>query len=281
MNDLLISVRALGRADYSKQCLDSLLANSDLDCDFFLFQDGAVNPISGERYAKDKEVKDNVNVFIKSKLPNKTVMAATNNIGGANAKVAILNYAFPKYKYLMMLDNDLIFNKYYIKTVKTLFKQFDESKYVGMIQTSYRHFPDTPIETKKFAKENENKVAQGFSHRWEQGFFRSKWDKIGALLKDFAIINKRNDTMLLVKNDPRVKSDHDKLCATYGKPTDDYILETCTKRAGLTGIHTLTLRHIPIGEKGQYTMNENRWRNEKFSKIKMFDVGNVNSYKLE
>ena len=109
MSDLLISIRAFGRAGYLKQSLDSLEANSDLDCDFLLFQDGAVNPISGQRYASDRDIWDSVQVCLNSKLPNKTVTIMSNNIGGANVKTEILNHAFPRYKYLMMLDNDLVF----------------------------------------------------------------------------------------------------------------------------------------------------------------------------
>jgi len=279
MNDLLISIRALKRDYYSKVCLDSLEKNSDLDCDFLLYNDGAVNPISGERYAEDIEVKRNIDVFLNSKLPNKTVIIKGYNIGGGNVKLEILRYAFPRYKYLMMLDNDLIFNKYYIKTIKTLFKQFKNSN-AGIIQTSYRHFPNTPIENIKSAKDNENKVREGFSHRWEQGFWRESWYKIKPLMKTFIKLYKRNDNMQLLKNHYMARKDHLKLKEVYGGAADDYCLENCLKKAGFTGIHTLSLRHKTIGEDGQYTFHSWRWEGENFNQVRIYDVGNVDKYIL-
>lgn len=277
MNDLLVSVRALKRYKYSKQCLDSLEKNSDLDCDFLLYNDGALNLISGERYADDDEVKKNVEVFLNSKLPNKTVIVKSHNIGGANVKLEILKYAFPRYKYLMMLDNDLVFNKYYIKTIKTLFKQFKNTN-TGMIQTSYRHFPNTPIETFKIAKDKENQVVEGFSHRWEQGFWRESWYKIKPFMKQFIKLYNRNDNMYLLKNNYNARKDHLKLKSIYGDVADDYCLECCCKRVGYTGLHTLALRHKTIGEYGQYTLHQWRWEAENFNQIRIYDIGNVDNY---
>jgi len=273
MSDLLLSVRAFNRPEYLKQCLESLEEQTE-HCDYFLFQDGAVNPISRERYATNEEIKKSTELLFKCKLPNKNFAISDKNIGGANVKIETLKYAFPKYKYLMMVDNDLVFNKYYIKTIKTLFKQFKE----GMLQTSYRHQPDTPPETPEYIKENENKVEYGFSHRWEQGFWRESWNKIKPLLKTFIEVNSRNDTMYLVKGNPTVREDYHALISEYGKTTDDWTLEHCVKKAGLKGIHTKVLRHKSIGENGQYTMTSGRWFAMNFETIVLSDAGNINKY---
>jgi len=279
MNDLLIAIRAFNRAEYLKQELSSLEANTDLDCDFLLFQDGLVNKFSGNKYTTQEEIDKSIQVCEESKLPNKLIRICKDNIGGANVKIRTLDYAFPQYKYLMMLDNDLVFTKDYIYTIKALFKQFEDTD-VGMIQTSYRHYPDTPIETKEYVEKNKDKVTYGFSHRWEQGFYRESWDLIKPFMSEFIEINKRNDTMMLVKADPRVEADYALLCSHYGKATDDWTLERCVEKAGLKGLHTLVLRHKSIGERGQYTMDSGRWFGENFDGISLHNAGNVDKFRF-
>lgn len=273
MNDLLLAVRAFNRPEYLKQCLKSLEVQSE-HCDYYLFQDGAVNPISSERYATDEDIDKSTELLFRCRLPNKKIAISKKNIGGANVKIETLKFAFPKYKYLMMVDNDLIFNKYYIKTIKTLFKQFKE----GMLQTSYRHHPDTSPETEKYIKENEDKVEYGFSHRWEQGLWRESWEKIKPLMKTFIEVNQRNDTMYLVRGNPTVRKDYHTLINEYGKTTDDFTIEACIKKAGLKGIHTKVLRHKSVGEHGQYTMTSGRWYAMNFETINVSDAGNIEKY---
>lgn len=280
MPDLLIAIRAFNRADYLKQELESLEANTDLDCDFLLFQDGLINKHSDCKYATQEEIDKSIQVCEESKLPNKTIIISKDNIGGANVKMKTLKYAFPKYDYLMMLDNDLVFTKDYIHTIKVLFKQFEKDPGIAMIQTSYRHFSDTPIETKEYIEANKDKVAYGFSHRWEQGIFRGAWEVIKDRMKDFIKINQRNDTMWLVKADPRAEADYALLCSIYGKATDDWVLETCIKKCGFKGLHTKVLRHKSIGKNGHYTMNEGRWFSENFDSIVLSEVGDIERYSL-
>jgi len=275
MNDLCITVRALKRADYTKRCLDSLEKNTDLGCDFYFFQDGAVNKFSGFRYATDNEIGKSLKVFRQSKLPNKIIKHSIKNVGGGIAKNIMFNDLFPKYKYVMMLDNDLVFNKYYIKTIKTLFKQFEGSN-AGMLQTSYRHLTNTPIETKKFAKENENKVAWGFSHRWEQGFWRSSWKRIKPYFKPFADLTSSVDFMLVIKGG--VEPIRKRIIDIYGKLGDDNALEVSAIKAGYKGLHTLALRHKTIGKEGQYTFHSWRWEAENFNKVKVWDIGKGEKY---
>ena len=139
MNKLCISIRSLKRTEYLEQCLASLEANTDLEgVDFLFIQDGAVNPHSGNRYATQKEVEASLKVFRNSNLPNKSVFVKEYNTGTSIHKELQMDIIFPKYEYAILADNDLIFGRYYIKTVKTLFEQFKNSP-AGMIQTSFKH----------------------------------------------------------------------------------------------------------------------------------------------
>ncbi len=76
----------------------------------------------------------------------------------------------------MLIDNDLVFTKDYISTLLDLFYLYQDTDY-GTVQTSYRYTPETPTETKAFAKKNRDKVHEGSltDGKWDSG---ETWDAI-------------------------------------------------------------------------------------------------------
>jgi len=279
-NPICISIRTLKRAKYLKRCLDSLSSNTDLNgVDFYFIQDGAVNPHSGIRYASDEEIKDCIKVVKDAKLPNKTLFVKKHNTGTALHKELQLNYLFPKYEYAIMCDNDLIFNKYYIKTLKILFLQFIDNPLAGMVQTSFKHDGHN-FQNEKEAKKLEDKVSYGFSHRWEQGFWKESAEKIKPLMKPYFDLIRNIDfnAFFLKKAYPEI---HKKVSKLYGNATaGDHILEICTQRAGYLGLHTKTLRHKTIGKKGGYTFRTTRFDGGAYGKINLYNIGNSERYRL-
>jgi len=285
MNKLCITVRSFRRPDYLKQCLESLGNNSDLDVDFFFFQDGAVNPFSGIRYATDKEVKASLKVFQDSKLPNKTIFVSQYNLGPIIRNRLQLGYVFPLYEYGVFVDNDLVFNKYYIKTLKVLFEQFKNSD-AGSIQTSFR-FRGNNSQSLEDAVELENKVTNGFSHRWELGLWRETWEKVKPIIAPYFELTARVDFREFLYNASIYKDIRNKCRDIYGcqhtvggTPTEDYVLEKAIEKAGYKGLHTLTLRHKTIGEEGMFSFRATRFKDGKFGKVKLHNVGNVDKYEI-
>ena len=195
-----------------------------------------------------------------------------------------LKTLFPKYEYVVLLDNDLVFNKYYIKTLKTLFKQFKKDKNAGIIQTSFRH--DNNYQSEKEAKRLEDKVSYGFSHFWEMGFWRESWEKIMPHLQDYFDLTRECDFSELLYN-PEVYQDvRLKLYKKYGAysnglfPTEDYAIIKSAEMAGYKGLHTLSLRHKSIGEEGMFSFKGDRWKQQGFSGIELFNVGDVDKYQI-
>jgi hypothetical protein len=284
---LCISIRSLKRADYLKRCLTSLEKNVDLKgVDFFLFQDGAVNKFSGKRYATDKEVKESLKVFRQSKLPNKVVYKSEDNLGPAIRNKLQLEYFFPRYDYGVLLDNDLVFNKYYIKTLKVLFKQFENDRNAGVIQTSCRH-PIAGFQTYKQAKATENKVSYGFSHYWEMGFWKKSWKQIKTYMQPYFHLIKNCDFYEFMYNYEVYKNTRERLYKIYGSyhmandsTSEDYALSRAALRAGYRGIHTLALRHKTIGERGMYSFREARFKGGEYDKVKLYQVGDVGKYEI-
>jgi len=280
-NSLCISIRSLKRSQYLKRCLNSLACNTDLDdVDFFFIQDGAVNPFSRIRYATDKEIKECIKIIKDIKLPNKTLFVKKHNTGTAMHKELQLNYLFPKYEYAIMADNDLIFNKYYIKTLKVLFKQFKNNPKAGMIQTSFKH-NGYNFQGKEEAKKLEDKVCYGFSHRWEQGFWRESAEKIKPLTKPYFDLIRKCDFRELFINNNVYQNVRNRIKKMYNNAiAGDHILEICTQRAGYLGVHTKTLRHKTIGKEGGYSFRNKRFENGYYGKINLYNIGNSNKYLL-
>lgn len=279
MNDLVVTIRSLNRTNYLKQCLASLEANIGLDdVDFYLYQDGAVNPYSGIRYATDEQINASLMAFYESNLPNKITKIKDHNVGTAIQKTEMLTELLPQYRFVMMLDNDLVFSRYYIKTIKTLFRQFEDHPGIGMLQTSYFYRGDADIETLEKAKEFEDKVAFGFGHRWEQGFWRSKWGAIWEEYRYYAQHAQNYDYKWVI-NKYCIPSEMKPVLDHYGGLSGDYVLERCVEMAGLEGIYTLALRHKTIGKDGLYA-DADKFDREGFGRILIHDIGNIDRYEL-
>ena len=285
-NKLCISIRGFKRPEYSKRCLESLESNSDLSgVDFYFFQDGAVNPFSGIRHATDEEVAASLKVFQESDLPNKTIYQSKVNMGAALRNQHQLNTLFPKYKYIVLADNDLIFNRYYIKTLKVLFEQFANDEKAGALQNSFRHVGH--YQSKEEAERLENRVTYGFSHFWEIGLWRESWEKIKVKMDYYFETVKQCDFKELMCNADVYSDIRKKLIRVYGSflnggfiASEDYALTKSAMMMGYKGIHTLALRHKSIGEKGHYSFKNGRWNQQGFSGINLYDVGNVERYEL-
>jgi len=283
MNKLCIAIRSLNRPEYLKQCLESLEANTYLSgVDFHFFQDGAVNQFSGIRHATDEDIKASLKVFLDSKLPNKTIFISSSNVGPIIRNKLQLGHVFPRYEYGVFIDNDLIFNKYYIKTLKVLFEQFKNSD-AGSIQTSFRHHENS-LQSFEEAERLQDKVAYGFSHRWEIGLWRESWEKIKPQMAPYFEMTEKCDFKELLYNHDIYEDIRVKLREIYGQSgnvtTEDYALERSVEKAGYKGLHTLTLRHKTIGEKGMYSFRSTRFKDGNYAGIELYNVGNVEEYEV-
>lgn len=280
MSDLCISVRSLRRANYLKACLRSLEDNTDLrGVDFYLLQDGGINPWSGNEYAREEEVDASLKVFEESNLPNKTIYQSKWNMGCAIQKHHQLTTLFPRYKYVVLVDNDLVFNRYYIKTLRVLLKQYRKDRKAGILQTSFRH-TGSNFQGGSLAKVSENKVVYGFSHRWEFGFWRESWKRIAPLMKLYFELTAKCDFKELAYNETRYQDIRNQLMEVYGTVHADHALEVCAGRAGYDGLHTLALRHKTIGRTGLYSFREDRFNRENLAGVKLWQVGDVDKYIL-
>jgi len=164
----------------------------------------------------------------------------------------------------MLIDNDLVFTKDYISTLLDLFYLYQDTDY-GTVQTSYRYTPETPTETKAFAKKNRDKVHEGFSYRWEMGFWRRTWDAIKPRFKAYVEAVGDQDFSKMYKERPQ------HLIDKFGGHSADHNLELAVQAAGLKGLCTDVLRHKTIGVDGYFTVSKNNWKNRQLDRIVIHD----------
>jgi len=215
-----------------------------------------------------------------AKLPNKSIFRKKVNTGTPIHKELQLDYLFPRYEYAIMADDDLIFNRYYIKTLKILFEQFKNDPKAGMLQTSFKH-DGRSFQDETTAKQLEDKVVYGFSHRWEQGFWKKSAEKIKPLIKPYFDLIRKIDFNKFFRDKNSYLKTRKRMAELYGNAiAGDHILEICTKRAGYLGLHTKTLRHKTIGKKGGYTFRTTRFDSGQYGKINLHQIGSSERYSL-
>ncbi len=281
-NKLCITIRSLKRVHSLHKLFGSLRFNKISGVDFYFYIDGAVNPFSGKRYAEDVDSLRVLKAINSSGLPNRTIVFKHENNQTAIQKYEMLSTLFPHYEYVMMLDNDLVVNKYYIKTIKTLFKQFKGDKKAGILHTSY-------IKGKfggdnRMQKKLEDKVQYGFTQRWEQGFWRETWEAIKPSFEKYMDIVKDCDYKELLNSGERHLDDKRKELAEFvNMPNTDGVLEFFAYQKGYLGIHTETLRHKGCGFDGIYSFtSREHWKERGLDKVIVPDDfgGRVNNYKF-
>lgn len=105
---------------YFKKLLDSLEKQTDLNCDFHMFQDGVKNKFSGRICGSEHLVNKATDYFYKAKLPNKTLHKKVSNFGNAINQFEAIEYMADNYEYFLMLEEDVVLSPYYIRLIKTL-----------------------------------------------------------------------------------------------------------------------------------------------------------------
>ncbi len=214
------------------------------------------------------------------KLPNKEILVKPFNTGTSIHKELQLDIFFPRYEYAIMCDDDLIFSKDYIANVKTLFEQFQNNRWVGMLQTSFRHVGKN-FQGQEEAKINKNNLSHGFSHRWEQGFWRESAEAIKPIIRPYFNLIRNIDFNKFWRDRGSYPEIRKAIAETYGAAfAGDHVLEESTKMAGYRGLHTKVMLHKTIGKKGGYSFKGGRFDGGAYGNIELHELGKVKSYKI-
>lgn len=111
-----IAIISFNRPHYLTQVLDSLLAQTALgQRQAFLFQDNAVSPFGGARYAADEDVARCVEVF-RSRCPAGHILPAPHNLGVARNILRAEEYVFAELgsDIAYFLEDDMVLSPHYL-----------------------------------------------------------------------------------------------------------------------------------------------------------------------
>ncbi|PNX46239.1 MAG: hypothetical protein BV457_08050 [Thermoplasmata archaeon M9B1D] len=120
------AIICFNRPDYTKQVLDSLeKCEESKDIDWYIFQDGITNPITGNSYAVEKEVKAVENIVLNSNLPIKKFTQSETNISIPQQKY-LAHQLFNEYDLTIFFEDDLVVSPYYIRLLLIMANQYPD-----------------------------------------------------------------------------------------------------------------------------------------------------------
>lgn len=160
------------RPDYLAETIESLEnAEEANEVDWYVFQDGAENKLSGEIYATQEELDSVAEIINNSTLPIKEFTQQKNNISPSQQRYLILSL-LNEYDLLYVFEDDLIVSKYYLRLLRIMAEQFPD--YIGIMN---RH---TNIGSKLSAVET-----CGFARLWGHYMTSNTFKKIKELYTEY------------------------------------------------------------------------------------------------
>lgn len=172
-HDYPIVVMSFNRPQYLEPVLQSLSAQADCRITervVALFQDGAVNRISGNSYAEQKDIDACVQLFQRH-FPLGTIFRSSENLGVSLNFERAENYVFDtlKAEAAIFLEDDLVLSPFYITSLERVLTFALSDERVGYVAVYGHH--RTPL---TLQHENPGKFVL-LEHNWGFGLTRRQW----------------------------------------------------------------------------------------------------------
>lgn len=107
--------------------LASLEASESLDrVTVHLFQDGAVNVLTGKRTATDEDIARSIQVFEESNLPHKELHEQEGNVGMLLNQLYATDYLAEHYSRLIVMENDTVLSPHFLTMAHHLFDDLED-----------------------------------------------------------------------------------------------------------------------------------------------------------
>lgn len=206
------TIMCFKRPDYLEQVMKSLEdADESSELDWFVFQDGAENEISGEVYATQTELDAVADIINTSTLPIKEFIRQDSNISPSQQRYLILSL-LNEYDLVYVFEDDLIVGKHYLRLLRIMAEQFPN--YTGIMN---RH---TNIGNDKTAVD-----VCGYARLWGHYMTSDTYSKIKELyteyyefVKNFDFHQRRNIEIVVNPKVPWLLDDVviNKLCRKFG-----------------------------------------------------------------
>lgn len=288
MNEVAICVLSFKRPDYLKRCCEFLVENRILDgVDFWLIQDGAVDERTGRRYAGDDVIEASVGAFGASNLPSKTAHLQQYNVGPAMQICwAFGNLFYAGYGFVVVMPDDTIVNKNYVKTVLTIYRQFKDHPAAGILRTCPLEHPgrDGHIQTEAEARDVEDMVdfIDG-EYSTDMGLWHRTWRVISPTMGAYEEgLKKAGFRDLMASkwdgNRPELQWIVKHMESEFGSMHEDVVPVIAAGKSGLKTLRTLAPRSIHVGPEASLDRFPEFYYRLGYDRYSLYDVGDVDRY---
>lgn len=237
-----LAIMAYNRPHYLKRTLGSLASN-DLDgVDVHLWQDGPHHPDMAPVVAESLALCESFD------LPSKEVHVNRANLCCAGQRYQIMPYMAKRYNWFICADGDVVFGRWAMTHMRTLFAQFEDDDRIGTISPGFRLLCDASD-----VEANRGKVRKAQEHFWAEGWWAEKWATVWPWYEQyFMIVSDVPYRELGLKAD-EVKAWAQHIGSDILEPSSDTALLRALTMAGQARLRPVVNRATGIGENGLHS----------------------------
>ena len=250
MNQTPIAVISFNRPRYLREVLDSLLAQTELDNrSVYLFQDNAVSPHTGARFAEDKDVAACVALF-REKFPTGTVVLAEHNLGIARNFLRAEELLFQTLGNdgCYFFEDDMVLSPHYLTMMDRLHAFAQTTDRIG-------YFAAFGALMAPLQKQRERaKTVTRLSYHWAFGLTRRHWTDLRAWLDAYYKFGEGRDYKH--RNRREIVEHYRALGAPLMGANQDVMKQIGTCMLGRVSINTVACFGKYIGAEGLHFTQE-------------------------
>jgi hypothetical protein len=245
------AVMCFDRPQYLDPVIKSFESADESDqIDWFFFQDGAVNQVSGKVYGSYNDLIMVKHLIEDTSLPVKQYIRREHNISPAQQRYHIY-HLLEDYDLLYVFDDDMVIGKHYLTLLRRMANQFPD--HVGLLYTN---------EVNKLNNNNLKKVKQIKEARlWGHYMWKNNWLKFREDHENYYQAIKDNDWFSL-KRGSRLK-----LSKEFPALGDDVVINKLCRRHGIYKLAPVISRAKYIGKFGTVAYKlDNYWKKKNMDK---------------
>jgi len=161
-----IAIMAYNRPHYLRRTLETLAACHGIgDADVHLWQDWPHHPDMAPLVSESLALCDAV------PFPHKELHVNGRNLCCAAQRMQIMPYMAERYEWFICADGDVVFGRWALQHMRTLFAQYANDAAVGSLSTGFRLL--CPAEDVEANRGKVRQTQQG--HFWAEGWWAKKW----------------------------------------------------------------------------------------------------------
>lgn len=268
-----VAVMAFDRPAYLARVLQSIARqrpSGRLKPRYFLFQDGAVSPRTGAKFADPAAVAASAAVF-RRYLPQGVVVDVAHNLGVAMNFDRAERLLFDEmgYEFAIFLEDDMVLQDYYFDILGELMELCAAREDVGMV-SAYGFQLDMPLEEQR---RRSRELCLMNEHNWAFGLTARCWrarDRVIApyldLVRDIDYRDRgcrKNEILAFQQSLGRIGVGY--------LSSQDSIKNMACEILGIWRLNTITNNALYIGRKGEH-MNEEKFMRRGYARTVLFDA---------